>query len=279
MTDDAPGHEPVLLIRDVGPVRRLTMNRPDRLNALNGELVEALSGALAEAESDDGVSVLILRGAGRAFCAGYDLEEDAGTGRMDSAGWYEELERSAARMLELIDHPKPVIAQVHGYCLAGGTDLMLACDLCVCSEDALFGYPDIRFGSGVVTLLLPWVVGARKAKELLFTGEDRVPAEEALRIGLVNRVVPPGELDEATLALADEIAKNEPFVVRATKRAINRVWELSGMREGVAANVELDVMIEAANLPQRDEFRRITNEQGLKAAIAWRDARFRDRGA
>jgi len=279
MTDEAPGQGSVLLIDDVGPVRRLTMNRPDRLNALNGELVEALSRALAEAESDDHVSVLILRGAGRAFCSGYDLEEDAGAGTMDSAGWFGELERSAARMLELIDHPKPVIAQVHSYCLAGGTDLMLACDLCVCSEDALFGYPDIRFGSGVVTMLLPWVVGARKAKELLFTGEDRIPADEALRIGLVNRVVPAGELGDATLALAEEIAKNEPFVLRATKRAINRVWELSGMREGLAANVELDVMIEAANLPQRDEFRRITQEQGLKAAIAWRDARFRDRGA
>jgi enoyl-CoA hydratase len=279
MTDDAPGDRSLLLIEDIGPLRRLTMNRPEKLNALNGELVEALSTALAEAEEAEGVSVLILRGAGRAFCAGYDLEEDAGAGAMDSAGWYLELERSAARMLELIDHPKPVIAQVHTYCLAGGTDLMLACDLCVCSDDAVFGYPDIRFGSGVVTMLLPWVVGARKAKELLFTGHDRIPAEEALRIGLVNRVVPAAELDDATVALAEEIAKNEPFVVRATKRAINRVWELSGMREGVAANVELDVMIEAANLPQRDEFRRITQEQGLKAAIAWRDARFRDRGA
>jgi enoyl-CoA hydratase len=279
MTNDAPGDRSLLLIEDIGPLRRLTMNRPEKLNALNGELVEALSTALAEAEEDDGVSVLILRGAGRAFCAGYDLEEDAGAGPMDSAGWYLELERSAARMLELIDHPKPVIAQVHTYCLAGGTDLMLACDLCVCSDDAVFGYPDIRFGSGVVTMLLPWVVGTRKAKELLFTGHDRISAEEALRIGLVNRVVPAAELDDATVALAEEIAKNEPFVVRATKRAINRVWELSGMREGVAANVELDVMIEAANLPQRDEFRRITQEQGLKAAIAWRDARFRDRGA
>jgi enoyl-CoA hydratase len=279
MTEDAPGDRSVLLIEDIGPVRRLTMNRPEKLNALNAELVEALSGALAEAEADEGVRVLILRGAGRAFCAGYDLEEDAGAGPMDSAGWYLELERSAARMLQFIDHPKPVIAQVHTYCLAGGTDLMLVCDLCVCSDDAFFGYPDIRFGSGVVTMLLPWVVGARKAKELLFTGDDRIPAEEALRIGLVNRVVPAAELDDATLALAEEIAKNEPFVVRATKRAVNRVWELSGMREGVAANVELDVMIEAANLPQRDEFRRITQEQGLKAAIAWRDARFRDRGA
>ncbi len=279
MTEDPSSDEPVLLIDDIGPVRRLTMNRPKTLNALNGELVEALSGALAEAAGDDGVSVLILRGAGRAFCAGYDLEEDAGAGPMDSARWFADLERSAHRMLELIDHPKPVIAQVHSYCLAGGTDLMLACDLCVCSDDAFFGYPDIRFGSGVVTMLLPWVVGARKAKELLFTGEDRIAAQEALRIGLVNRVVPGGELGDATLALAEEIAKNEPFVVRATKRAINRVWELSGIREGLAANVELDVMIEAANLPQRDEFRRITQEQGLKAAIAWRDARFRDRGA
>jgi enoyl-CoA hydratase len=279
MADDAPSDEPVLLIDDIGPVRRLTLNRPKRLNALNGELVDALSRVLAEAAEDDGVSVLVLRGAGRAFCAGYDLEEDAGQGPMDSAGWYRELERSAARMLELIDHPKPVIAQVHSYCLAGGTDLMLACDLCVCSDDAFFGYPDVRFGSGVVTMLLPWVVGARKAKELLFTGEDRIPAEEALRIGLVNRVVPAGELGDATLGLAEEIAKNEPFVVRTTKRAINRVWELSGMRAGVAANVELDVMIESANLPQRDEFRRITKEQGLKAAIAWRDARFRDKGA
>ena len=279
MADDASGHGSVLLIDDVGPVRRLTMNRQDKLNALNGELVEGLSRALAEAEGEDDVRVLILRGAGRAFCAGYDLDEDAGAGPMDAAAWYQELERSAARMLELVDHPKPIIAQVQGYCLAGGTDLMLACDLCVCSDDARFGYPDIRFGSGVVTMLLPWVVGARTAKELLFTGEDRIPAEEALRIGLVNRVVPAAELDDATLTLAEEIAKNEPFVIRATKRAINRVWELSGMREGVAANVELDVMIEAANLPQRDEFRRITNEQGLKAAIAWRDARFRDRRA
>ena len=93
-------------------------------------------------------------------------------------------------MLEILDNPKPVIAQVHSYCLAGGTDLMLACDLAVAADDAYFGYVDVRFGSGVVSMFLPWVVGVRKAKELLFTGEDRVPADEALRIGLVNRVVP-----------------------------------------------------------------------------------------
>jgi enoyl-CoA hydratase len=270
--------DPVLLTEDLGPVRRLTLNRPHVLNALNAELTQAVADALEAAANDDSVSVLILRGAGRAFCAGYDLDEDADAGPMDSASWYRDLKRSADRMLEFVEHPKPIIAQVHSYCLAGGTDLMLACDLCVCSDDAFFGYPDIRFGSGVVTMLLPWVVGARKAKELMFTGEDRIPSGEAFRIGLVNRVVPAEFLDDATLELAREIAKNEPVVVQATKRAINRVWELSGLREGVAANVELDAMIEAANLPQRDEFRRITMEQGLKAAIAWRDARFRDNG-
>ncbi len=278
VADPTPPAGPVLLTEDLGPVRRLTMNRPDVLNALNGALVEALSGALSEAARDEGVRVLVLRGAGRAFCAGYDLKEDAAAGPMDSSAWYRELRDSARRMLELFDHPKPVIAEVHGYCLAGGTDLMLACDLCVCSDDAYFGYPDIRFGSGVVTMLLPWVVGARKAKELMFTGEDRIPADEALRIGLVNRVVPREDLETATLALAEEIAKNEPFVVRMTKRAINRAWEVAGLRQAVEANTEIDAIIEAANLPQREEFRRITVERGLKAAIAWRDARFRGPG-
>jgi enoyl-CoA hydratase len=152
---------------------------------------------------------------------------------------------------------------------------MLACDLAVASEDAFFGYVDVRFGSGVVSMFLPWVVGVRAAKELLFTGEDRVPADEALRIGLVNRVVPREELDEVTLSLAEEIAKNEPFVVQATKRAVNRAWDVAGFRAALAANTELDVAIETANLPARDEFRRITVERGLKAAIAWRDERFR----
>ena len=271
--------EPILLAEDRGPVRRLTMNRPDALNALNAELTEAISVAIRAAGADDAVSVVILRGAGRAFCAGYDLNEDATGGALDARHWYEDLQASTVKMLEILDCPKPVIASVQSYCLAGGTDLMLACDLAVAADDAYFGYVDVRFGSGVVSMFLPWVVGMRAAKELLFTGEDRVPADEALRLGLVNRVVPRDRLDEATLELAEEIAKNEPFVVQATKRAANRVWDVAGFRAAMAANTELDVMIETANLPARDEFRRITQERGLKAAIAWRDARFRgDRG-
>ncbi len=273
MTDVAA--EAVLLEEDVGPVRRLTMNRPAALNALNAELTDALSAAIRRAGSDDGVAVVVLRGAGRAFCAGYDLNEDASGGVLDARHWHEDLAHATDRMLEILDCPKPVIASVHSYCLAGGTDLMLACDLAVAADDAYFGYVDVRFGSGVVSMFLPWVIGVRAAKELLFTGEDRVSADEAHRIGLVNRVVPRDRLDGATMTLAEEIAKNEPFVVQTTKRAVNRAWDVAGFRTAMAANTELDVMIETANLPARDEFRRITQEQGLKAAIAWRDARFR----
>jgi enoyl-CoA hydratase len=267
--------EPVLLIDDVGPVRLLTMNRPEALNALNAELTDALSDAVREAGRDEGVRVLVVRGAGRAFCAGYDLSEDAEQGEHDARAWHEDLAASTARMLEFTDCPKPTIAQVHSYCLAGGTDLMLACDLSVAADDSYFGYVDVRFGSGVVSMFLPWVVGVRKAKELLFTGEDRVTADQALAMGMVNRVVPAAELDAATIALAQEIAKNEPFVIQMSKRAANRAWDVAGFRAAMAANTELDVMIETANLPTRDEFRRITQERGLKAAIAWRDARFR----
>ena len=267
--------EPVLLVEDEGPVRRLTMNRPGSLNALDHALLEALVDAIGEAGRDEAVRVVVLAAAGRAFCAGYDLSEDAEEGLLDTAGWHRSLANGTAQMLTILDCPKPVIASVQSYCLAGGTDLMLACDLAVAADDAYFGYVDIRFGSGVVSMFLPWVVGVRKAKELLFTGEDRIPAEEALRIGLVNRVVPRDELGAATMALAQEIAKNEPFVVQTTKRALNRAWDVAGFRAALAANTELDVMIETANLPARDEFRRITEEQGLKEAIAWRDARFR----
>jgi len=269
---------PVLLVEDLGPVRRVTLNRPASLNALNDDLMEALETAFEAAADEDDVRVVVLRGAGRAFCAGYDLNQDAEEGIKDAAAWHRELGRDTDRLLRILEHPKPVIASVHSYCLAGGTDLMLACDLAVAAEDALFGYVDVRFGSGVVSMFLPWAVGVRAAKELILTGGDRIPAAEALRIGLVNRVVPRDELDDATMALADEIARNEPFVIRSMKASINRVWQLAGLRAALDANTELDVMIETANLPARDEFRRITQEEGLKAAIAWRDARYRGEG-
>jgi enoyl-CoA hydratase/carnithine racemase len=270
--------DPVMSEDDEGFVRALTLNRPTALNALNTELVDALSGALARA-ADDESRVIVIRGAGRAFCAGYDLKEEAEhlakEGPLDVAAWREDLAGSVAKMLEIFDHPKPVIAQVHGYCLGGGCDLMMMCDLAIAADDALFGEPEIRFGSGVVTMVMPWLIGARRAKELLLTGEDRLTADQALRVGLVNRVVPRDRLEEETLAFARRIATMDPVAVSLTKKAINRSMEVAGFREALSANVDLDAIIEAAESPERREFNRIREEQGLKAALAWRDERFR----
>jgi enoyl-CoA hydratase/carnithine racemase len=275
---DLASYQHLKFDRHPNGVLLITLNRPEVLNAAHEGMHSELARVWADISLDDETRVAVVTGAGRAFSAGYDLNEDAAGGTLDAKHWHEELAASTHKMLAILECPKPVIASVQSYCLAGGTDLMLACDLAVAADDAYFGYVDIRFGSGVVSMFLPWVVGVRKAKELLFTGEDRIPADEALRIGLVNRVVARAELDDATLALAQEIAKNEPFVVQTTKRAVNRAWDVAGFRAAMAANTELDVLIETANLPARDEFRKITNEQGLKAAIAWRDERFRGQG-
>ena len=259
----------LVLVEDRGPVRVLTLNRPEKLNALSAALVESLSVELAEAATRQATRVVVIAGAGRSFCAGYDLSEEGGESGAEAG-----LRRSLDRLLELFDHPKPVIAQVQGHCLAGGCDLMMMCDLAVASEDAVFGQPEIRFGAAVVAQVMPWLIGARRAKELLMTGEDKLPALEAQRIGLVNRVVPRDRLEDETMRLADGLAVVDPYVMQMTKRAINRGWEAAGFREALLGGVELGAMIETARVPEREEFERIAAERGLGEAIRWRDERF-----
>jgi enoyl-CoA hydratase/carnithine racemase len=152
---------------------------------------------------------------------------------------------------------------------------MMMCDLAVASEDAVFGQPEIRFGSTVVAHLMPWLIGARRAKELILTGRDDVSAEEALGMGLLNKVVPRESLDKETMQLAAQLAVVDPTVMTLTKRAINRSWEMAGFRQALVDGVELGAEIETARSPERDEFDRIAAEQGLKEAIRWRDERFR----
>ena len=265
-----------ILFERRGPVARITLNRPHVLNALSTRLMAEVTDALDRVEADEGLRVAVLTGAGRAFSAGYDLKESAANPVSGVLAWRERLERDVRFTLRIWDLPKPVIAAVHGYCLAGGCDLAMMCDVTIAAEGTYFGEPEIRFGSGVVTLIMPWVVGMKKTRELLYTGADRVTAEEALRIGLVNRVVPPDRLEAEAMALAEEIAKNDPEAVRLTKIALNRTYERMGLRDALAINLELDTIMEAAETPMRREFNRIREAQGLKAAIAWRDARFRE---
>jgi enoyl-CoA hydratase len=258
-----------------GPVAKITLNRPKVLNALSRQLIEEMHAAFDGLEADEEVRSVVLMGAGRAFSAGYDLKQGGAQPSRGVVQWRQQLERDVRFTLRVWDCPKPVIAAVHGYCLAGACDLAMMCDITIAARGTFFGEPEIRFGSGVVTLVMPWVIGMKKTRELLYTGFDRVTAEEALALGLVNRVVEPDRLEAEAMALAEEIARNDPEAIKLTKIALNRTYERMGIKDALAMNLELDTIMEAAETPMRREFNRIRDEQGLKAAIAWRDARFR----
>lgn len=249
----------------------MTLNRPEKLNALSSPLVDRLSEELAIAADDPEVRVIVLAGAGRSFCAGYDLDESAPDGVEETK---QGLVRSLEKLLEVFDQPQPVVAMVQGHCLAGGCDLMMMCDLVVASDDAVFGQPEIRFGSAIVAHVLPWLVGARRAKDLVFTGFDKLEASAALEIGLVNRVVDRESLVESTMELARQLAVVDPEVMALTKRAVNAGWETAGFREALRLGVEIGGEIETLRSPERVEFERIAAERGLKEAVKWRDGRF-----
>ena len=255
---------------------RLVLDRPAKLNALNGPLVHALLEALDAAEADPDVRVIVLEGAGRAFCSGYDLTEEAGSEIGGPVAWRDLLAADVAATLRFLESPKPVIAQIHGYALAGGLELAMACDLIVAAEGTMVGEPEIRYGSAPVTLLMPYLIGQKKTRELLLTG-DLIDAAEAERIGLVNRVVPLERLAEEVDGLADRLARTPPEVMAPTKRMLNRAMEAAGLRLAVEAGLDLGAIINAADTPEQREWDAIVRRDGLKAALAWRDRRYDER--
>jgi enoyl-CoA hydratase len=226
-----------------GPVAVLTMNRPEVLNAQSQEMKEVIMDACRIAEEDREVRVIILKGAGRAFSSGHDLKGfpkyPETLGGPTPEQWYEG-DREAVRntFYNFIFVPdmalhyltKPTIAQVQGYCVAGGWLLASMCDLIVASEDARFRDPVVLMAAGGLELLVePWDVGVRKAKELMWTG-DYMDAWEAFRLGMVNKVVPSEILDEEAMNLALRIALTPPATLQATKRSINHALDLQGWR-------------------------------------------------
>jgi enoyl-CoA hydratase len=267
------GYETITVEQD-GRVAILTFNRPKVLNAFDPKLVTEAGEALDALGHDERVAAIVVRGAGRAFSAGFDLKAGAATaGQRGPAEWRRVLEADFAFIMGFWDCPKPTIAAVHGYCIGGAFELALACDVTVADASTKFGAPEVKFGSGAVALLLPWIAGPKVAKELLLTGEDKLTAERALVLGIVNHVVPDGGAFERSLAIARDMAAAAPLAVRLTKRAINATLETMGLRAALAAALETDIFIESAGGPERAEFDRIRREQGLKAAIEWRDAR------
>ncbi len=251
----------------------ITLNRPGKLNALSYALVDALQAALERAGADEQVKVVVLRGAGRAFSAGYDLEEEVADAIEDADRWHRILSKDVAVTLGLLRLPKPTIAAVHGYCLAGGCDLAMACDMILAADDAKIGEPEIRYGSGPVTMLMPFLIGQKKTNELLFTG-DLLSAAEAERIGLVNRVVAAGKLTDEVHTLVAKIVPTPLAVLRYTKLGLLRAYDAMGLSQAVAANLDLSAILNASNTPEQNEFDSIAARDGLKAALEWRDRRY-----
>jgi enoyl-CoA hydratase len=254
-------------------IASITLNRPDKLNAINAAMIEGLERALGRAEAETEVRVVVLAGAGRAFSAGFDLDMETGDGPPDPLAVRRALERDFRIIMRFWDSPKVTLAAVHRYCLGSAMELALACDLTIAADDCMFGAPEVRFGSGIVAMLLPWLAGPKRAKQLLLTGEDRLSAQQALQMGLVGQVVPAERLTDAALDLARRIAANDEFAVRLTKQAINRSCEVAGLRQALLQALELDMIIETTETVESREFNAILKREGARAAIAWRAAR------
>jgi enoyl-CoA hydratase len=265
-----------IAIDRVAKVGILTFNRERVLNAFNTELIEETNTAMAGFIDDDDIGAIVVHGAGRAFSAGFDLKESAQR-KIDGPGeWAALLRTDFDFIMQFWDCPKPTVAAAHGHCLAGAFELALACDVTVAAESTLFGEPEVRFSSGIIAMLLPWVTGPKQAKELLLSGNDRIPAQRAYDFGLINRVVPDGEEFDTALSIARDMSRCATHSVRMTKLAINRSYEIMGMRQALHAALDIDTLIESTMTPEKLEFKRIREEQGLKAALAWRDAKFAD---
>src|SRR5204863_1378746 len=194
-----------------------------------------------DAEQDATVRVIVVQGAGAAFSSGFDLKEQMQRQPTGIAEWEPILHKDFDTVMRFWHCPKPTIAAVRGPCLAGACELALACDLTIAAEDAFFGEPELKFGAGIVVMLLPWIVGPKVAKEIILTGEDRVSAERAAQIGMINRVVPAADLDAEALRLARHIAAIDPGLVKETKRAINRALEAQGMLAALEEALDIDL--------------------------------------
>jgi enoyl-CoA hydratase len=268
--------EPVILTDSpASQVARITLNRPDKRNALNHPLRGAILDQLRANDRDPDVRVTIIRGAGPSFSAGYELGDgnaghdmpfytpggDGQWPRHVTEGW-----------MSIWDLAKPVIAQVHGYCLAGGSELATGCDLVFVAEDAKMGYPAVRFGVPDMHFHA-WFLGMRRAMEMMITG-DSITGIEAADLGWANRAFPADQLEAEVVAVAQRIALIEPDLVQMNKRLVHRQMEIMGLRDGIRFGTEICAL--GVHSPSMTKFIGQARKQGLRAALDERDAPFGD---
>ena len=269
--------DPIVLYSTDDKVGIITLNRPDKLNAISHDLQHALTETFARADADPATSVVLLRAEGRSFCAGYDIgaksPPDAGDWRSDPtkahAHLHPQLEFEMAPWLMT----KPVIASVQGHVLGGGCELVMLCDLTIAADNATFGEPEVRFSSVGPAIVMPMIIGYKKARELLYFG-DQIDARTALDLGMINRIVPLAELRDASLAYARRLSLISPEALYATKRAVNRVADASGFRTALYAGLDVVGPLYATSTEYGARFREIAQTEGVPAAVRWRSAQF-----
>ncbi len=244
MTTQTSEVEKLVLSETPAPhVRRLTLNRPTKRNALSYALRAQLFELLREADADPAINVIIIRGAGPSFSAGYDLAQD----KSETPPWTISTADGAwARHVltgwfEMMDMATPIIAQVHGFCLAGGTELATACDLVYVAHDAQVGYPPVRSMSSPDMAWHAWMLGMRRAMEAMLTG-DSMTGDEAVASGFANRAFPVDKLDAEVLAIAERVAKVPADLQALNKRVVHRAMEAMGMRDGMRATADINAL-------------------------------------
>lgn len=254
-------------------IATLTLNRPAKRNALSDELLIDMQNALDDLEHDHSVRAVILTGAGKAFCSGFDLSprENPPTSVQD---WRDHVKLGIDTWFKIWRSRLPVIAAVNGYCLGGGCDLSMVCDFTIAAHDAEFGEPEIQFQSSPPFFIMPWVVPMKRTKELLLTG-GRVNAGTAERLGLVNRTVPAEHLLDEARKLAHQLVKIPPPAMELNKKAINHSYEIRGFLSTIDYGAEMFVlMLMSEESEEKKEFFAVAAEKGLKAAFKWRDEKF-----
>ncbi|HEX2887109.1 enoyl-CoA hydratase-related protein [Vineibacter terrae] len=270
-----PAH--ILIDTPLPGVSRITLNRPEKRNALNNQLRREVFQTLEANDRDAAVKVTVIRGAGPAFCAGYDLSADNRVEQpYHTAGGLGQWPRHVVDgWFHVWDLAKPVIAQVHGYCLAGGTELATSCDLVYVAEDAQIGYPPVRLMSPPDMQFHPWLMGMRQAMESMLTGDSLSGAEAAAR-GWANRAWPAAQLEAEVLKLAERVAKVPSDIQQINKRSVHRAMEIMGMRAAIRAGTELQALCfnTESSRAYMSRFRR--DGESVSKLLSERDAAFGD---
>lgn len=265
-----------LLLEISSRIAHLRINRPKALNAIHPDFMEEFKAIFRKLDEDRAVSVIVLSGVGPHFGAGYDLKFD----------WSERYSHSVLGQRRMLQDclnfelapwecSKPVIAMVRGFCLAGSCELAMMCCVTIASDNSRFGEPEIRFSTSPPAVIMPWIVGLKKARELLYTG-DLIDAEEARQIGMVNRVYPDAQLEAETFKLARRMAAISLEGLQTTKASINKGAEIAGIRQALDYGIEQGAMLDATETETLKTFMEIRGREGLTAAIRWRERQFEE---